>query len=64
MGLKGEVAVQTSAWALFSAGSIVGALYTDGWFSGLFWLAAIATAGAGCYGATLLYRARGMDLDR
>ena len=64
MGLKREVAVQTGAWALFSAGSIIGALNTNGWFSGVFWLAAIVLGGIAVYGATLLYRSRGMDLNR
>ena len=64
MGLKGEVTVQTGAWALFSAGSIVGALNTDGLFSALFWLAAVVLGGAAGYGAILLYRSRGTDLDR
>lgn len=64
MGLKREVAVQTGAWALFSAGSIIGALNTDGWFSGVFWLAAIVLGGIAVYGAILLYRSRGMDLNR
>ena len=63
MGLKREVAVQTGAWALFSACSIIGALNTDGWFSGVFWLAAIVLGGLAIYGALLLYRSRGMDLN-
>ena len=63
-GLR-EVAVQTGAWALlFSACSIIGALNTDGWFSGVFWLAAIVLGGIAAYGAILLYRSRGMDLNR
>lgn len=62
MRLKREVAVQTFAWALFSAGSIVGAVNTDGWFSGLFWLAALVCGGLAVYGAVLLYRSRRMDL--
>src|SRR6187402_2848651 len=59
MGLKAEVAVQTGAWALFSAGSVVGAVHTDGWFSAIFWLAAVVLAGIAGYGASLLYRSRG-----
>ena len=64
MGLKSEVAVQTGAWTLFCAGSIVGALNTDGLFSGVFWLAAVVLGGIAVYGASLLYRSRGMDLNR
>lgn len=64
MGLKREVAVQTGAWALFSVCSIIGALNTEGWFSGVFWLAAIVLGGIAVYGAVLLYRSRGMDLNR
>ncbi len=64
MGLKTEVAVQTGAWALFSAGSVVGALHTDGWFSAIFWLAAVVLAGIAGYGVSLLYRSRGTDVDR
>ena len=54
MGLKAEVAVQTGAWALFSAGSVVGAVHTDGWFSAIFWLAAVVLAGIAGFGASLL----------
>ncbi len=64
VGLKAEVALQTGAWALFSAGSVVGALNTDGWFSAIFWLAAVVLAGIAGYGASLLYRSRGTDVDR
>ena len=64
MGLKMEVAVQINLWALFSAGSIIEAVNTDGWFSAVFWLTAIVLGGITVYGATLLYRSRGMDLNR
>ena len=37
---------------------------TDGWFSGVFWPPAIVLGGIAVYGAILLYRSRGMDLNR
>ena len=64
MGLKSEVAVQSGAWAIFCGGSIVGALETDGWASAVFWLVALAVGGVAVYGLSLLYRSRGMDVDR
>jgi hypothetical protein len=64
MGLKIEVAVQTGLWALFSAGSIIGAVNTGGWFSAVFWLTAVVLGGIAGYGAILLYRSRGKDLTR
>jgi len=47
-----------------TCGSVVGALHTDGWFSAIFWLAAVVLAGIAGYGASLLYRSRGTDVDR